>query len=229
MNRSRIIFRSIFAVVEIFLSYASAVCAADTRPTLQSLQDQINQLKALVVPTPPTQQMQTNLTRCANSMAVQWGPCRYAIGDTGPAGGIVFYVTNNGAHGLEASPQNYTFGPWGCMGTSIPGARGAAVGAGAANTAAILAGCATAGIAARLATAYSLNDYNDWYLPSKDELNLMYTNLYLRNLGGFYAAFYWSSTESDANNAWYQFFSNGVQSVDTKNISYYNVRPIRAF
>jgi len=30
----------------------------------------------------------------------------YAVGDTGPAGGIVFYTSDGGLHGLEAAPAD---------------------------------------------------------------------------------------------------------------------------
>jgi len=95
----------------------------------------------------------------------------FVLGDTGPAGGIVFYLTDNtGQHGLEAAPVDQSAAAiWGCQGISVPGANGTAVGTGAANTAAIVAGCAEAGTAAKVADAYSLNGYDDWYLPSKGD------------------------------------------------------------
>jgi len=95
----------------------------------------------------------------------------YRIGDDGPAGGKVFYVTDGGAHGFEAAPVDQASGQWGCMGTPI-GAIGRDVGEGSQNTADILAGCPTLGIAARIAEEYSLNGYDDWFLPSQRELNL---------------------------------------------------------
>lgn len=64
-----------------------------------------------------------------------------------------------------------------------------------------------------------------WYLPSKDELDLMYTNLHLSGLGNFNNS-YWSSTEQDANNAWKQDFSTGTQTaIDKKSGA--AIRPFR--
>ena len=152
-----------------------------------------------------------------------------AIGDTGPAGGKVFYVTDaTGLHGLEAAPADQSAAAWGCYGASITGADGTAVGTGAANTADIVAGCAEANTAAKIADAYALNGYTDWYLPSRDELNLLYQQNTV--VGGFANSYYWSSSEDNSNNAWPQNFSNGSQ--------YYNgfykystlpVRAVRAF
>ena len=111
------------------------------------------------------------LTLCSNVPMWTLGHCPLAIGDTGPAGGIVFYITDGGLHGLEAAPVDQSSSAlWGCNGVDIPGANGAAIGTGAENTAAIVAGCAEAGIGARVVMDYNLNGYQDWYLPSFFEL-----------------------------------------------------------
>ena len=54
-------------------------------------------------------------------------------------------------------------------------------------------------------------DNLNWRLPTKDELNHMYENLHLKGIGGFADGVYWSSSESDSNFAWFQFFNNGSQ------------------
>ena len=66
-------------------------------------------------------------------------PTIYAIGDTGPAGGIVFYVSDGGLHGLEAAPTDADLSgdttlEWGCYGESVSGANGTAIGMGLQNT-----------------------------------------------------------------------------------------------
>jgi len=153
----------------------------------------------------------------------------YTVGDRGPAGGIVFYVTSDGLHGLEAAPGDQsTSAEWGCEGTAIPGADETTVGVGAQNTADILAGCDTLGIAARIADAYSLNGYDDWFLPSKDELNLLHVQRYI--VGGFDVSDYWSSSEStrDARAAWFHVFHIDRQDISQKRATL-RVRAVRAF
>jgi hypothetical protein len=150
----------------------------------------------------------------------------YVIGDPGPAGGIVFYVDASKLHGLEAAPADQSSAAWGCDGAFIAGADGAAVGTGAQNTADILAGCLTAGIAARIADDYTLNGYHHWFLPSKDELNLLYQQKAV--VGGFANDFYWSSTVLNSSYAWYQDFIFGAQKYYNKGTTL-RVRAVRAF
>jgi len=88
-------------------------------------------------------------------------------------GGIIFYLTpgTNTQHGLIMSTSDITNDSgvqWGCEGTNIT--TGTAIGTGLSNTNAILAGCATRPIAASVASSYNGGGYNDWYLPSHDEL-----------------------------------------------------------
>ena len=137
----------------------------------------------------------TSLTFCNNKPIWASNGCPnvtvYALGDRGPAGGIVFSLSDvTGLHGLEAAPVDQSTGiKWGCNGTLVGTAT--AVGTGKANTAAIKTKCG-AGTAAQIATSYSLNGFKDWYLPSKDELNLLYAQKHL--VGGFDANGYYSSS-----------------------------------
>ena len=71
--------------------------------------------------------------------------------------------------------------------------------------------------------------YTDWYLPSKDELDMMYVNLHMQGLGGFANNGYWSSTEINGNGAWYQGFGYGTQDYLTKYDDIGYVRAVRAF
>ncbi len=148
----------------------------------------------------------------------------FAIGDEGPAGGIVFHITDDGAHGLEAAPENQPSGEWGCYLTDIAGADGLAVGDGAQNTADILAGCNEVGIAAKIAADYTLNGHTDWFLPSRFELDLLRAIGIVAEDSDNHG--YWSSTEDSSGRAWTLII--GFRFVITKD-SRAIVRPIRAF
>jgi hypothetical protein len=183
------------------------------------------------------------------TLYAQWTP--YALRDIGPAGGYIIYDKGiyskaefsivKAAPGpvpitppydtwryLEAAPSDSPSAEWGCDGTLIPGADGTAVGAGEQNTLDIEAGCATLDTAADLCANLSLGGYSDWFLPSRDELNLMYENLKAQGVDGFADNYYWSSSEYDATHAWYQLFGNGNQGNFYKE-STYRVRAVRAF
>ena len=152
------------------------------------------------------------------------------IGDT-YQGGIVFYVDGAGG-GLIAAPtdqadQATTAVIWGCSGAIITGADGVAIGTGNQNTIDIVTGCTfSSGYAAQICYNLNLGGYDDWYLPSKDELNEMYLNKSI--IGGFSIGRYWSSTEFNNYNAFVQSFNNGGQGGIFKSESA-NVRAIRAF
>jgi len=148
-------------------------------------------------------------------------------------GGIIFYLDNSGG-GLICAVSDQT-AEWGCSGTPISGADGTAIGTGLQNTIDIEAGCTTSGIAADVCANLSLNGYTDWFLPSKDELNEMYTNKAaidaeaIANGGSaFVSTYYWSSSEYDNNNAWVQLFSDGYQPGTGKHLAI-KVRAVRAF
>ena len=71
--------------------------------------------------------------------------------------------------------------------------------------------------------------YTDWYLPSKDVLDMMYVNLHLQGLGGFTTnGHYWSSTEFDSYRAWFENFNYGLQNTTYTTMSFW-VRAVRAF
>jgi hypothetical protein len=148
----------------------------------------------------------------------------YEVGDTGPAGGIVFYVSNEGLNGLEAAPADQDPTQWGCYSTLISGAYGTVVGTGEQNTADIMAGCNET-TAASVASAYGPG----WYLPSKDELNLLYLQKAAGVVGGFARGYYWSSSQVNAYSSWFQFFHDGLQYDYYTKASTLRVRAVRAF
>jgi TolB-like protein len=145
------------------------------------------------------------------SSQVQQATPTYRIGDTGPAGGLVFYDKGNSIGGwryLEAAPAG--LGP--TVYISNPGNfppnlyqlwertydnTGRAIGRGISNTEYLMQIAQAVGgfnWAVRACDNYELNGFNDWFLPSRDELNFIYGNLYLQGLGNYRQEQYWSST-----------------------------------
>lgn len=170
-----------------------------------------------------------------NSLGIAYGnqvTFSFSVG-TKYGGGVVFYIDGTGTHGLIAAETDQSnSAPWGCQGKQIY-YTSELLGLGMGNTKWIVNNCQTAGIAARLCDNLSLNGYNDWYLPSLDELILLYTNRTL--IGGFSNYYYWSSTEFNGNvspgagtYAWLKYFLNGTQTYSYKKDSY-RVRAIRSF
>lgn len=155
----------------------------------------------------------------------------YKIGDKGPADGWIFYDKGEYSDGwryLEAAPEDQSEeAKWGCYEKSI-GAKSTAIGKGKANTAAIIKNCGEAEIAAKLCTAYRGGGKSDWFLPSKEELYMMYKNLHKNGFGGFAVNYYWNSSEYNDNNAWGLNFRGGYQYSSAK---YYpvRIRAVRAF
>ncbi|MDD3996748.1 MAG: hypothetical protein PHH86_03425, partial [Sphaerochaetaceae bacterium] len=91
-------------------------------------------------------------------------------------------------------------------------------------------------VAAKVCADYELEKggvtFSDWFLPSKDELALLYNNLKAHNVGGFseYDWFYWSSSEYDDKNAWtHCFVDEGTFQYYYSKTEWNNVRPVRAF
>lgn len=130
----------------------------------------------------------------------------YCIGRPGPAGGIVFYATDGGLHGLEAAPEDQANTKWCSTNTDIAGVDNITSTAtsdsnsGAINTPLIVAACATS--AAAVAANYVWPDgQTGGFLPNKEELNDMYVYIGQGgaglNVGGFATGDYWSSSEDD--------------------------------
>ena len=162
-------------------------------------------------------------------------PLTYTVGDTGPAGGWIFYDKESYSDGwryLEAAPNDQTSRSWGTSRLDVQGADGTAIGDGKQNTLDIIIGDPLANKAADECDSYSIINggvtYDDWFLPSKDELNQMYANLHSQGVGGFTSDDYWSSSEKNKIKAWKQDFNNGNQNNNGKNNTC-RVRAVRAF
>jgi len=159
----------------------------------------------------------------------------YQIGATGPGGGIVFYDKGSYSFGwrfMEVALTDLNISEWGCVGSLIPNANNTQIGNGLLNSIAIAnyhdnllnyytnpAVCNPLNngtVIAKEALAYQLNGKKDWFLPSEDELTLLYINLHLQNLGAFSNNIYWSSSENDSDSVKTIDFSNGQNIVSLK-------------
>ena len=157
----------------------------------------------------------------------------YKIGDKGPAKGIIFYDKGSYSQGwryLEAAPAETEWDSkvWGCHNGTSVGMTSPEIGQGRKNTTEILKVCKEKYRAAWLCDDLTCNGFRDWFLPSKEELNLLYENLKKPNLGDLTPNDYWSSTEGDFNTAWKQYFYNGKQTNVLKDPTC-RVRAVRMF
>ena len=123
----------------------------------------------------------------------------YEIGDF-VEGGIVFYVDESGERGLVAAmedlPGTYE---WGCYGQTVIGADLSFIGSGVVNSQDIVNDCNGYYVdetAAEAALSYTYASYNDYYLPSIDELLAMYENIRNSSFTSDNQSLYWSSTEN---------------------------------
>jgi len=159
--------------------------------------------------------------------------CGLSIGDT-YQGGIIFYLDASGCHGLIAAPGDQsTSAAWWNGSYMDTRAYGSGLFEGKYNTKMI--NFQQGGRTSAAAICANYGDF-EWYLPSIEELNLMYENigpgnaLGLGNIGGFVNGYYWSSTEGDSSSAWLQDFNNGYPDTNYKyNSLFYSVRAVRAF
>ena len=167
----------------------------------------------------------------------------YAIGDTGPGGGKIFITPSTAGNStgkyFEVAPSSAQVArTWATnvnsnQTTVVSGADGTAIGTGAQNTIDIVAqaGNVAATSAAAYASDYTNGGFSDWFLPSKNELNELYTQIAVLSSP---QNNYWSSTEYGGSTAWSQDFFGGGQYADEK--VYGNggpvtihVRPVRSF
>jgi len=168
----------------------------------------------------------------------------YTIGETGPAGGKIFYVNPNHVNDkwtyLEMAPEDektiYAFGGYNIL--IGEKAQGTAIGTGKSNTEAIVKrygaydpnyGSGSKTYGAKICDAKSISHngvvYDDWFLPSIDEVEEMFKNRDETLWQGHYL----SSSEATSTNAWIKYFSSDYRAVKAQKSVFYGVRAIRSF
>ena len=147
---------------------------------------------------------------------------------------MVFYDKGRYSDGwryLEAAPTDQSSdATWA---TTSSWARGTAtvIGSGKPNTDLIVSKQGEGNYAAAQCRNLALGGYDDWFLPSKDELNQMYVNLKQQNRGGFASEMYWTSSEDITHHrgeVFVQSFLDGGQD-STSLFTGGHVRAVRAF
>tara|TARA_R110000868_G_scaffold344468_1_gene605477 strand:- start:1968 stop:2825 length:858 start_codon:yes stop_codon:yes gene_type:complete len=151
-------------------------------------------------------------------------------------GGLIAYLLQPGDAGFDATVPHGLV----CTPTELSGsekwynfndietmAKSEVYGSGYANTLAIVSTQGAGQYAAQYCNDLVFGGHDDWYLPSRDELNKLYLNRIA--IGNFSLnGYYWSSTERSIDQAWIQSFSNGGQSTYVKS-GVFHIRAIRTF
>ncbi len=137
----------------------------------------------------------------------------FAIGAQGSAGGIVFYDKgsySNGWRYMEMSTIDLAVSEWGCSSATIS-TTSSDIGKGFYNSVQVAnfhnnlqsyytnpSICNAQNDGTVISKTALLYNSKDWFLPSEQELLLIYQNLSSQNLGNITGTTYWSSTEIDA-------------------------------
>jgi hypothetical protein len=141
-------------------------------------------------------------------------------------GGIIYYIDETGRHGLIAALSDQSDGVrWGRSHKRVGATN---INDGQPNTKLIVESCEDY-TAADVCDKYEYNEFDDWYLPSLYELQLIYENR--MKVDGLTTADYCSSSEATkgTNDCWaIHFGKNGKNFMYNKSF-HYSVRPVRKF
>lgn len=153
-------------------------------------------------------------------------------------GGVVFHVYRDAAnveHGLIVALNDQSVSQfWSNLFTNLIGPAAQSTWNGLSNSNAIVGQASHTSSAAKLCLDLVSGGQNDWYLPSIDELNLLYNSKFNVNktlsTAGTQIGLnnYWSSTEMINTSAWLFSFDYGFPGDFDKNNLFY-VRAIRAY
>ena len=172
------------------------------------------------------------------------------VGDNYGGGKVAYIFTQSDpgyiskeVHGIIAAESDQSTGiQWFKISTTIT-TNGLGIGTGSTNTSGIIvsgiaASSSLTSYAAGVASDYKGGNFTDWYLPSRDELNILYINrVAIGNFVNNSSSIYWSSSQKGASTAYKQSFyepDNTSPNATTYNTSspkttLFRVRAIRSF
>lgn len=163
-------------------------------------------------------------------------------------GGILAYIDDSGKRLVLVKEDHPEMSQWGCRGQLL-GITETFYGSGELNTQNIIdwhtgweepwytAPDDVSGychekndgtVAAIICDDYEVDGYDDWYLPSIDELDVVYEGLHKEYKGDLELVEYWSSSEMSEGSSWVKMFKNGDEYGYQKTFSR-SVRCVRSF
>ena len=144
-------------------------------------------------------------------------------------GGKIFYIDRSKKHGMIAADFDLTNSKWGCSGDSIEfsGINETSVGKGSPNSQIIADQCGYETAAGRCLLLDTLG-YDDWYLPSLEEMRGVSENLGKLGQANLKSGYYWTSTQYTKGFSYVIMNGNRSPALFKKG-SIFAVRPIRSF
>ena len=147
-------------------------------------------------------------------------------------GGKIFYIDRSRKHGMISADFNLDNIEWGCSGGSgdsitVSGINETAVGKGSSNSQIIADVCGYETAAGKCLLLDTLG-YDDWYLPSMEEMRGVSENLGRLGQANLKPGYYWSSSQVSARDAYLILNANRASAPLAKGVAY-NVRPVRSF
>jgi hypothetical protein len=172
----------------------------------------------------------------------------FEIGEIGPKGGKIAYKKNeysNGWQYIEVLNQNLPTKEWGCINLNVNNAQFSNIGCGLQNNFSIINNhndlnnfntnpsiCSALNngtIASKEVVNQNFSNSNNWFIPSFDELDLIYNTLSIPNYLTFDNSYYWSSTEFDISKVKVINLQTGANENIEKNSSNIKTLIIRYF
>lgn len=160
----------------------------------------------------------------------------YSIGNPGPKNGIVAYDKGSYSDGwryIEVADRNLPLTEWGCTNLGIENAEFSTIGSGLQNNYAILNShnnltnyytnpsiCSSSNngtVVSKNIINQFYNNSKEWFIPSYEELELIYNNISTPQFMTFPNSFYWSSTEIDFTKVKVINLQTGTTSIVSKN------------